>query len=165
MEHKVKIQHLTMRIKLTLAITITGLLLNGLSAVPLRTELSILLTNPDTLPPFLHSWWSYVSTGVYETSEKYNFMRYGFDWLAFAHLLIAIAFIGPWRDPVKNQWVVEWGMIAAFLSMVIALGWEHIRGIPIWWSMIDATIALAALLILWICNGSINELKKIIAQG
>ncbi len=147
------------RIKIAIVITIIGLLLNGISAVPLRTELNILLSNPDSLPKFLRDWWQYVDQGLNETSDKYNFMRYGFDWLAFAHLLIAIAFIGPLRDPIKNQWVVQWGMIASGLSVVVALVWERMRAVPFWWSLIDAGIALIAYLILWQCNKWINQLK------
>ena len=77
------------KIKIAIIITIAGLLLNGISAVPLCTELKILLSRPDALPQFLHDWWLYVNKGVKETTSNYPFMRYGFDWLAFAHLLIA----------------------------------------------------------------------------
>ena len=53
-------------------------------------------------------------------------MRYGFDWLAFAHLLIAIAFLGPLKDPIKNEWIIRWGMIASALSVVWHFGWESL---------------------------------------
>ena len=149
------------KIKAAIIITIAGLLLNGISAVPLRTELNILLSKPDALPQFLREWWMYVSKGVKETTTNYAFMRYGFDWLAFAHLLIAIAFLGPLRDPIKNEWLVRWGMIASALSVLMALGWEPLRAIPSWWSCIDALIAVAAFIILWLCNKWIKELKKI----
>lgn len=148
------------KIKIAIIITIIGLLLNGVSAVPLRSELKILLSNPDVLPQFLRDWWAYVNTGVNETTNKYNFMRYGFDWLGFAHLLIAIAFIGPLKDPVKNEWVVRWGMIASALSVVMAIGFERLRSIPLWWSFVDALIAIVAFVILWLCNKWIQELKK-----
>ena len=89
-------------------------------------------------------------------------MRYGFDWLAFAHVLIAIAFIGPLKDPIKNEWVVSWGIIASALSIVMALVWERLRDIPVWWSFIDTIIALIALIILWFCNNWIKQLKKLV---
>jgi hypothetical protein len=149
------------KIKAAIIITMIGLLLNGISAIPLRFELNILLSNPDALPTFLHDWWTYVNKGVNETSNKYDFMRYGFDWLGFAHLLIAIAFIGPLKDPVKNEWVVRWGMIASVLSVLMAIGWEWRRGIPLWWSCIDAFIAIVAFIILLLCNRWIKELKKV----
>jgi hypothetical protein len=148
------------KIKAAIIITIVGLLLNGISAVPLQRELNILLANPDRLPTFLRDWWIYVNKGMVDTSTHYPFMRYGFDWLAFAHLLIATAFIGPLSDPIKNQWVVRWGMIASALSIVMALGWERMRGIPFWWSCIDALIAIVAFFVLMLCNKWINQLKQ-----
>lgn len=159
-----KEKQLRRQIKLVIIITIVGLLLNGASAIPLRTEMNILLSYSGLFPQFVQDWWAYVNKGVIETSEKYNFMRYGFDWLGFAHLLIAIAFIGPLRDPVKNQWVVQWGMIAAALSIVMAFGWERVRNIPVWWSLIDAGIAYAAFVLLWICNRWIQKLRLVSAK-
>ncbi|HYV92061.1 MAG TPA: hypothetical protein VE978_09775 [Chitinophagales bacterium] len=152
------------RIKAAIIITIIGLLLNGMSSLPLRTELDILLRYPNRLPQFLLDWWTYVQQGVVETSEKYNFMRYGFDWLAFAHLMIAIAFIGPLRDPVKNQWVIKWGMIVAAMSILMAFGWERMRNIPVWWSIIDAGISYVAFVVLWLCNRWIEKLKVITSR-
>ncbi len=148
------------KIKTAIVITILGLLLNGISAVPLISELNILLSKSGALPPFLNNWWMYVNKGVNETTRYYPFMRYGFDWLAFAHLLIAIAFLGPLRDPIKNEWVIRWGMIASALSVVMAFGWERLRGIPLWWSCIDASIAIIAFIILWFCNTWIQQLKR-----
>lgn len=149
------------KIKVAIIITIVGLLLNGISAVPLQKELNILLANPRMLPKFLRDWWMYVSKGVRETNNNYPFMRYGFDWLAFAHLLIAIAFIGPLKDPIKNEWVVRWGMIASALSIVMALAWERMRDIPLWWSCIDAFIVIVAFIVLMLCHQWINQLKQI----
>lgn len=148
------------KIKVAILITIIGLLVNGISAIPLQREMNLLLSHPDKLPDFMRDWWMYVSKGVNETNNKYPFMRYGFDWLAFAHLLIAIAFLGPLKDPVKNEWVVRWGMIASALSVLMALGWENIRDIPFWWSILDALLSVVAFIILWLCNKWINELKK-----
>ena len=149
------------KIKAVIIITIVGLLLNGISAVPLQTELKILLSNPDALPAFVRDWWMYVQKGVSETSWNYTFMRYGFDWLAFAHLLIAIAFLGPLKDPIKNEWVITWGMIASALSALMALGWEQKRLIPLWWACIDASIAIIAFLILLLCNSWVQQLKRL----
>ncbi len=149
------------KIRTAVVFIIIGLLLNGISAIPLQAELKILLSNPDALPPFLRNWWTYVNSGINDTAKNYPFMRYGFDWLAFAHLMIAIAFIGPLKDPVKNQWVVQWGIITAAFSLVMALCWERLRDIPFWWSLVDAFIAVVALIILLLCNGWIKQLKKI----
>ena len=57
-------------------------------------------------------WLLTVREGLGATNRAYPFLAYGTDWLAFAHLVIAVLFVGPLRDPVRNRWVIEWGMIA-----------------------------------------------------
>ena len=66
----------------------------------------------------------------------------GFDWLAFAHVVIAILFIGVLRDPVRNIWVVEFGMIACILILPFAFVMGHERGIPLWWQLIDCSFGV-----------------------
>ena len=34
----------------------------------------------------------------------YPLLAYGTDWLAFSHLVLAVVFLGAWRDPVRNRW-------------------------------------------------------------
>ncbi|MEO6168592.1 MAG: hypothetical protein ABIO46_13020 [Chitinophagales bacterium] len=148
------------KIRLALLLTIGGLIVSGLSAIPLQTELNFVLQFREDLPTFLVDWFDKVHLAISETSEKYPLVLYGYDWLGFAHVLIALAFIGPLLDPVKNQWVVIWGMIASALTIVMALVAERFRDIPFFWSLVDAAIGVGAFLILWICNIWINQLKK-----
>ena len=54
-------------------------------------------------------------------NAQYPFLLYGYDWLAFAHFVLAILFIGPYRDPVKNIWIIEFGLIACILVIPFAL--------------------------------------------
>ena len=61
-------------------------------------------------------WLRHVSDGLEVVDRDYPFLAYGTDWLAFAHLVIAVSFIGPIRDPVRNIWGVEFGMIACLCS-------------------------------------------------
>jgi hypothetical protein len=63
--------------------------------------------------PELGRWISTVERGVRDTDTYYPFILYGTDWLAFAHLMIAVAFWGPWKDPVRNAWVIDFGVIGA----------------------------------------------------
>ena len=62
-----------------------------------------------------------------------GFVFYGTDWLAFGHIVIAVCFAGVIRDPIKNIWVVEFGMISCVLVIPLALICGHIRGIPFFW--------------------------------
>lgn len=147
------------KIRMALLLTIAGLIASGLSAIPLKTELNFVLQFREQLPVFLVEWFDKVNLAITETSEKYPLVLYGYDWLGFAHVLIALAFIGPLLDPVKNQWVVIWGMMASALTIAMALVAERFRDIPFFWSLIDAAIGAGAFLILWICNTWINQLK------
>jgi hypothetical protein len=77
-------------------------------------------------------------------------MFYGTDWLAFGHLMIAIAFIGPLRDPVRNIWVVEFGMIACVLVIPAALICGFVRGIPFFWRLIDCSFGVFGIVPLYL---------------
>jgi hypothetical protein len=48
-----------------------------------------------------------MSTGVHETGRRFPFVTYGTDWLAFGHFVIALAFVGALRDPVRNRWLYQ----------------------------------------------------------
>lgn len=111
---------LLQRIKISIWITIIGLLLSGISAFTLRPELEFALRFKSVMPAEIYNWLLQVQGAVSETIQHFPFMLYGYDWLGFAHFLIAIAFIGALRNPVKNEWVVQFGMIASFLSIIMA---------------------------------------------
>lgn len=134
---------------------IVGLLLSGITAFPLETELKILTdlvgTNGFAQHIGLTDWLLKVHEGLAETNAKYPFIAYGTDWLAFAHIVIAIAFIGPLRDPVKNIWVVEWGMICCALVVPLALIAGGYRGIPLGWTLIDCSFGGFGIIPLWLC--------------
>ena len=61
-------------------------------------------------------------------------MKHG---LVHDHLVIAVAFIGPWRDPVRNIWVIEFGLIACVMVLPLALIAGPLRGIPLAWRLLD----------------------------
>ncbi len=66
-------------------------------------------------------------------------------WLIFfivSLLVIAIAFVGPLRDPVRNIWVVEFGLIACVLILPLALVCGPWRGIPFFWQVIDCSFGV-----------------------
>ena len=156
------------RIRLLLAIFIVGLVVSGLTAFPLETELRILgtiLEIDPAVPPSnyagLQGWIATVGQGVRETYAKYPFIAYGTDWLAFAHLVIAIAFIGPYRDPVRNTWVVTFGMIACVAIIPLALIAGSIRQIPFFWRLIDCSFAVFGILPLLLVRRDIRILESL----
>jgi len=112
----------------------------------------------DTLPP-LADWLARVGEALDAVDRDYPLLLYGTDWLAFAHLVIAVAFIGPLRDPVKNVWVIDFGMIACAAVIPLALICGPIRGIPFWWLLIDCSFGVVGIVPLAIVRHMIGRLK------
>lgn len=148
-------------IKFLVIFFIVCLVLSGVTAFPIETELAIAHKNIDSFPAFVRDWISKVYFAVRETNENYPFLAYGTDWLAFAHLVIAVAFIGPLRDPVKNIWVIEFGMIACLMVFPLALIAGPIRQIPFYWQLIDCSFGVIGFGLLYLCYRKILVLKKI----
>lgn len=92
-------------------------------------------------------------------NAQYPFLAYGYDWLAFAHIVIAVAFIGPYRDPVKNKWIIEFGCIACILIWPTAFIAGHVRQIPLYWKLIDCSFGVIGLVPLLICYKKIKRLE------
>jgi len=143
------------RIKILLWLFIVGLIISGLTAFPIKVEVDFLQkvlgegSATESWWPQLAQWISFVQRGITEASREYPFLFYGTDWLAFAHIVIAIAFIGPLRNPVKNIWVVNFGMIACILVIPVALICGSIRGIPFFWRLIDCSFGVFGIIPLY----------------
>jgi hypothetical protein len=154
------------RIRFWLAIFIAGLVASGITAFPLQTEIGWLasILHTDTLRPIAESthllqWIERVNEGLGSTNARYPFLAYGTDWLAFAHLVLGIAFIGPYIDPVRNKWVITFGLIACAGVLPLALIAGHVRGIPIPWRLIDCSFGVLGSIPLLICSQSIGALE------
>jgi hypothetical protein len=159
------------RVRILLIIFIVGLVFSGLTAFPIKQEVDFLQrfigegTDRGADWPLLARWISTIHRAVSDTHEKHPLMFYGTDWLAFAHLVIAIAFFGPLRDPVKNIWVVEFGMIACVLVIPLALICGPIRGIPFFWQLIDCSFGVIGLLPLWLAWRIIRRMSQLEDSG
>ena len=141
-----------------------SLFISGVTAIPAETELAF-LTRCFPTDTMLGVWLEKVYVGVKDTNWHYPFIAYGYDWLAFAHFVLAVLFIGPLRDPVRNKWVIEFGIIACLLIIPFALIAGHFRGIPIGWRLIDCSFGLIGILPLNICLKNINQLELIINKN
>ena len=137
---------------------IVVLFLSGVSAIPVKQELSFII-NHFPFDGTIKGWFEEVLIGVQQTGKDYPFLFYGYDWLAFAHFVLAILFIGPFRNPVKNKWVIEFGIIACILIIPFALIAGHFRGMPFWWRIIDCSFGIVGLVPLIICLTSIKKLE------
>lgn len=126
------------------------LLLSGLTAIPVEAELS-LLNKWFPYGTSMHNWLNKVLVAYKDVNIRYPFLLYGYDWLAFAHIIIAILFIGPYRNPIKNIWVIEFGLIACVLIFPLAFIAGFFRGIPLGWRLIDCSFGIFGFILLWIC--------------
>ena len=98
------------------------------------------------------AWVDRVRLALEDVDARYPFVAYGTDWLAFAHLAIAVVFIGPLLDPVRNIWVIQFGVIACAGIVPLALIAGGIRGIPLGWQLIDISfgvIGVIPIVIAW----------------
>lgn len=139
----------TLVIRTCLIIVIAGLVVSGVTAFPLREELMLgrdILhgTGLSAVLPDLTFWVQRVAEGLVVTGDDYPFLAYGTDWLAFAHLAIAVAFVGPLVDPVRNVWVTIWGLIMCAGIVPLALIAGAIRGLPVGWQLIDISFGVVA---------------------
>jgi hypothetical protein len=90
----------------------------------------------------------------------FPFLFYGTDWLAFGHFVIAIAFIGTLKDPVRNRWLFDFGLIACALVIPFALVMGGVRGIPLWWRLVDCLFGIFGAVPLWLCRKWTLELEQ-----
>ena len=154
--------HLERRIRVVLLTFIAGLVVSGLTAFPLESELRWLtgVLGP-TNDGAVATWLLTVRDALVATNARYPFLAYGTDWLAFAHLVIAVAFVGPLRDPVRNVWVVTFGLIACVAVLPLALIAGAVRGIPLYWRLIDCAFGVGGAALLWPCRRAILELERL----
>lgn len=149
------------QIKKVIILFIVGLVISGITAFPIETELAIVNTNISSFPDYFQNWINEVYLAVKSTNQNYPYLSYGTDWLAFAHIVIAVAFIGPLKDPVKNIWVIQFGMIACVMVFPLAFIAGAIRGIPLYWQLIDCSFGVFGFALLYLCYTWILRLEKV----
>jgi hypothetical protein len=158
---------LTRRFRLALTAFIFGLVISGLTAFPLRQELDWLASwigvqsNADlTSLSGLRYWIAYVRTGLEQSYDAYPFLAYGTDWLAFAHIVIAVFFVGPLREPTRHDWVLISGIVACAGVLPLALICGPLRGIPLYWRLIDCSFGVVGVIPLFYCLDISRRLKR-----
>src|SRR5262245_12135938 len=89
------------RHRVVLGLFIAALVLSGITAFPLSHELDLFAhllrvdhLTPQTAPHDLGRWVLVVRDGLREMYASHPWIAYGTDWLAFAHIVLAIFFIG-----------------------------------------------------------------------
>ena len=167
MTHKNEQKQLLLKIKLITLFFMAALVMSGITAFAVETELRWLLQflNIDGLHPdnlnSLQTWLVSVFDGIITTNADYPFLAYGTDWLAFAHIAIAVAFIGVYREPVRNKWIVSWAMICCVGIIPLALICGEIRQIPLFWRLIDCSFGVLGIIPLIYLKKTISKLEKL----
>lgn len=168
----VRENRLRRRIQIWTWVMIFGLVFGGLTALPLQTELEAMARwlgagemSPAEATSGFVKWILIVRDALRETNAKFPFLAYGTDWLAFAHIVIAVAFIGALRHPVRNIWLFTFGMIASVMIIPWALITGEVRGIPVYWRLIDCSFAIGGFVPCWLCRRWALELERSHAEG
>ena len=149
------------QIRVLTILFITVLVISGITAFPVCTELKLMIdSNFFPNDSVWQQWLNRVLVGVKNTNEAYPFIFYGFDWLAFAHLIIAVLFIGVYQHPVRNRWIVQWAMISCIGALPLAFIAGTARGIPIYHILLDCSFGVICLIPLRIMQIKINRLQQ-----
>jgi hypothetical protein len=150
-------------IRVWLAIFVVGLVLSGVTAFPLEREtgwLASFVSVHAVFPRSMIEWIERVHAALRNEGATYPFLAYGTDWLAFAHLVLAVAFVGPMVNPVRNKWVLQFGLIACGSVPLLALIAGPIRGIPFAWRLVDCSFGVFGAIPLWIALRHTNRLER-----
>lgn len=144
---------LVRRIRVALVLFIIALVLSGVTAFPLLWELSLIgkILGVDPAEPALYGdglrfWIALVWRGLQDTYAEYPFIAYGTDWLAFAHLMIALFFLPVYRDPQRYRGNLLCGIAACVLVIPLALICGPIREIPFYWRLIDCSFGIVGII-------------------
>jgi hypothetical protein len=160
-------ESLLRRVKLLTWLFIIGLVLSGATAIPLQGELNLLVnffgSNGESSEGM--RWLLRVRDALAQTQAQHPFLFYGTDWLAFGHFVIALVFVGALRDPVRNRWLFDFGLIACALVLPYALVFGEVRGIPVWWRLIDCSFGVFGFIPLWFCRKWAKELDRLDIPG
>ncbi len=142
------------KFRLIIAFVIFGLVISGVTAFPLLSELNFLAGlftgNSGDLNPANYSgltaWILKVREGLDVTYATYPFIAYGTDWLAFGHIVIAMFFILPFREPVRYRGVLFIGVAACIMIVPLSMICGPIRGIPFYWQLIDCSFGILCII-------------------
>jgi hypothetical protein len=135
------------------------LMISGITAVPVEAEL-VFLNKIIPEGGGLYLWINKVLTAYREVNAEHPYLLYGYDWLAFAHVIIGLFFIGAYRDPVRNVWIVKAGLFACVLIFPLAFIAGYFRDIPLGWQMIDCSFGIFGALPLYYCLMLTNKLEN-----
>lgn len=154
-------------IRLMLGMVVAGLLLSGLTTFWLPQEIKWLIetvwsNSPDTFPFFSGEYELLVKVGrgLEIIDRDYPQILLGTDWLGFAHIILAILFLGALKDPARNIWVIQFGMISAVLVVPAAFLFGYVRELPSIHYFVDAAFGVTAFVPLYIAYSMAGKISR-----
>ena len=147
------------QIKRLILLFIVSLLISGITAFWLETELLFLIEN-FKFGNFINSWLMRVHGALRDINNNYPFLSYGFDWLAFGHIIIALFYIEVYKKPIENRWVLKYGMMACILILPTAFIAGYFREIPFLWQLIDCSFGVFGFVLLFTIYRKIRVFEK-----
>lgn len=149
-----------------LVIVAFGLFVSGVTIWPWDIELSFAISalqaiaGPEPLIQLLQD----IQQDMRLLEQSNSFVLYVADWLAFAHLVLVVLFLMALKNPIRNVLVVRFGILCSLSVPVLAITCIPMRGIPLFWILIDSSFALCAMP-LWIALKDIRKLEQETASG
>ena len=150
---------LLLEIKRLTLLFIVSLIISGVTAFFLETELTF-LTEHFNFGTRINSWLLYVNHILIKINIEHPFLSYGYDWLAFGHLIIALFFVGPLKKPIENNWLIRYGMIACVAILPTAFIAGYFRQIPILWQLVDCSFGVFGFVLLLIIDRKVALFRK-----
>jgi hypothetical protein len=148
------------RARWMLGIVALGLLVSGVTIWPAVWELKTavrIVWGDQTPTGELHRFVLQTIGALESVRANQPFLLYAGDWLAFAHIALAVLFAGAMRDPVRNVWIVQCGLLMCLGVPILAGACVPLRGLPWMWFFVDFAFAPAAALPLWIALRDIRR--------
>lgn len=146
------------RFRIAIGLLMTGLVLSGVTAFPLSWEVRAFTemiglggaSSPAGYDGMAH-WLLTVRFGLQQAYADYPWIAYGTDWLAFAHLVVAVFFVGPLIAPWHSRHTILAGIVACIGVVPLALICGEIREVPLFSRLIDCSFGIGGLVLLLYC--------------
>lgn len=147
------------RFRIAIGVLIAGLVLSGITAFPLLSEVRTLTqivglgqARSAVGHDGLAHWLLTVRFGLETVYADYPWIAYGTDWLGFAHLVVAAFFVGPLIAPWHSRHTISAGIAACIGVIPLALICGEIREVPLFSRLIDCSFGVGGLLLLLYCR-------------
>ncbi|HUT52732.1 MAG TPA: hypothetical protein VM658_05020 [bacterium] len=156
------------RVRVMLGIVAAGLFLSGMTCYFLPWELRTVIDvvwgrgeGAGAFMPQMHAFILKMEQAVLMVRSDYPELFLGTDYLGFAHALLAILFIGAIRDPARNIWVIQFGIIASVLVVPAAFLFGSLRGAPWLHYLVDSSFGAGAVIFLYAAYRGARSLEKV----